>query len=123
MHKPFNMKDPVKVDSMLPGDHVLHGDVIVERITTQPDGFDSFKILKDNTLALGEATGHLHRLFGDEIDLRECPKTKVKYLRLVEPAALRHQEHREIMLPPGDYRIGIQKEYDPFEKLTRQVAD
>lgn len=122
MTKPYNMHDPIRVDSIPMGDSVLHGDVIIERAEL-PKNFDSLTRLEDNALALGEATGHRHQLFSETADLRECEKTKVRYLRLVEPTALRHQEHREITLPPGDYRIGIQKEYDPFEKISRQVAD
>lgn len=123
MNKPFNMNNPVVVNSMLVGDAAIHGDVIVERVETLPLEFVTFTELKDNTLALGEATGHMHKLFGEGVELREEPVTKVKYLRLVQPAALRHQEHREITLPPGNYKIGIQREYSPWEKLTRQVAD
>lgn len=124
--KPFNLEKPERIKEMSAGDYFLHGDVIVERIESLPTDFNEMKDCPDKALAYGEATGHLHQLIHDEpnkIQLRECQKTKIKYLRVVEPVALRHQEHREIMFPPGDYRIGIQQEYDPFEKLSRRVAD
>jgi hypothetical protein len=37
------------------------------------------------------------------------------------PAALAHDEHATIMLPPGNYRIVRQREYSPEE--IRDVAD
>jgi len=119
--KPFNMEDPVVVSIMSQGDYILHGDVILFR-ESLPKDFEDMQKLNEGVIALGESTMHMHKLFG-EFDLREDTKTKEKFLRVVNPTALRHQEHREITLPPGEYRIGIQREYDPFEKLTRQVID
>jgi hypothetical protein len=78
---------------------------------------------KDGALAYGEATGHLHQLQGHGFDLKTCLKTNVKFLRIVEPTALKHQEHAPIIIPPGDYKIGIQREYSPFEKHARSVVD
>lgn len=111
-----------KFDNM--GDEGLHGDVILTRSEFGAD-FESMPKIPDACLAYGEATGHAHKIFGNpgDFDLRECPKTKVRHLRVVAPVSLKHQEHDKVVITPGDYRIGIQKEYDPFEKLTRQVAD
>lgn len=106
------------------GQEALHGDVIIT-LDDAPDGFESMPKVKDACLAYGEITGHAHRIMGDEgsFDLRECPKTKVRHLRVVSPVALKHEEHSPIILPPGQYRIGVQREYDPFEKIIRKVAD
>lgn len=106
------------------GDEALHGDVIVTK-DFLPEDFESMQKVDDACLAYGEMSGHYHGIFGNpgSFDLRECQKTRVKHLRVVETVALKHQEHSPIMIPPGDYRIGIQKEYDPFEKLSRKVAD
>jgi len=123
MYKPFNMENPIIVKHLDAGDVIIHGDVILFAEESLPKEFSTFNRLEDNTLALGESTFHLHKLFGDNIDLRENPDTKVKYLKLVVPAMLRHQEHRQITLPPGNYRIGIQREYDPFSKRIRAVVD
>lgn len=121
--KPFNMKDPVRTDKALGDrDYLLHGDVIVLRDKI-PSDFESWPMVEDSCLAYGEATGHAHKIFGGDFDLRENPKTKGRHLRVVKECYLRHQEHREISIPPGDYRIGIQREYDPYEKLTRRVED
>jgi len=49
-------------------------------------------------------------------------------LALIEkPTALTHlrptDTHAPIMLEPGAYELRIAREYDPYEKLARQVAD
>lgn len=97
-----------------------HGDVLVKAIDELPAGLVE---AKTNVLQEGEATGHAHRLYGDGFTVFEEPKTKEKYLRLVQPAALRHEEHKQIDLPPGNYRIGIVREYDHFSEEARRVAD
>jgi hypothetical protein len=122
--KPFNEKNKTKAVFKKINDEGLHGDVIIT-FTNLPNDFDSMPIVKDSCLAYGEATGHAHKIFGDpeDFELRECPKTKTRHLKVVRDVCLKHQEHNPVILPPGAYRIGIQREYDPFEKLIRRVAD
>lgn len=124
MSKAFNEHGTQMAEFKELGDEALHGDVIITRDRI-PNDFETYPIVENSCLALGEATGHRHQLFGEEgtFTLRENPQTKVKYLRVIKTVDLKHQEHSPIILPPGEYRIGIQKEYDPFEKLVRQVAD
>lgn len=123
--KAFNESGINKIDAFKPGEYALHGDVILFMEESIPGDFEDMKKLDDGVLALGEATLHMHKIIGepDHYDLRECPKTKTRHLRVVEPVMLKHQEHSPFILPPGDYKIGIQREYDPFEKLVRRVAD
>lgn len=71
-------------------------------------------------LAHGEATGHSHAiadqgaiLFGADIAER--------YLKVSRPVRLYHEEHDEIRLPAGTYRVVIQREYSPEE--IRRVVD
>ena len=120
--KPFNENGTQFAKFKKNGDEALHGDVIVTK-SSLPDDFESMPIIKDACLAYGEATGHMHKLVSGDFELRECPKTKSRHLRVVTEAFLKHQEHSPIVLPPGGYRIGIQREYDPFVKLIRKVAD
>lgn len=122
--KPFNEADPVHGVKMKKGDLGLHGDVIVF-CEKAPEDFETWPKVKDNCLAYGEATGHAHVIVGDEsaFDLRENPQTKARHLRVVKPVMLKHQEHRGVEIPPGEYRIGIQREYSPFDKLVRRVVD
>jgi hypothetical protein len=104
------------------GDHALHGDVILERISKLPKDFHGLEKLKDGILAHGELTGHLHQLQGKGFDLR-TNTDGLKFLHVFEPTPLKHQEHAPIIVPPGEYKIGIQREYDPFAKRARQVVD
>jgi hypothetical protein len=96
------------------GDEGLHGDVILTKVE-HGDEFLSFPIVGDSALAYGEVTGHSHKIFGEpqDYELREDPKTKTRHLRVVNPVSLRHQEHNPVKLPPGDYRIGIQRNMIP----------
>lgn len=78
--------------------------------------------IKTNVLQEGEHTGHAHRLFDGNFEVYET-KEKVKYLKVVTPVNLRHEEHKAFQIDPGEYQIGIIKEYDPFEQEMRNVLD
>lgn len=95
------------------------GDVLIKPAVIPADAVAT----KGSVLQEGEATGHAHRLHGDGFTVYENPKTRKRHLRLVKPTALRHEEHKEIALPPGDYEIDIVREYDHFEEEARRVAD
>lgn len=71
----------------------------------------------------GELTGHAHRFDPSDVQLFEHKATKERFVRVLKPTALAHEEHKEIMFPAGDYKIGIIQEYDPFSKMQRQVID
>lgn len=110
---------------------MLHGDVILDKIKSLPKDFESLDKTKEPVLAYGEVTGHSHKLFriGDhdgaieaKVDMR-VDKDGTIYFKLLEPAVLRHQEHHGRILPAGLYRSKVQREYDPFSKKIRQVAD
>jgi hypothetical protein len=124
--KPFNEHGPVTITEMQPGDYALHGDVIVKAISELPEGFDSMSKEPMSAMAYGEQTGHVHQLDlanAANFDLRVDPVTKKRWLKLVTPTMLRHQEHSPIIFPSGLYEIDVQKEYDPFSKKLREVAD
>lgn len=95
-----------------------HGDILVAAVTEIPEGA---KRLPTLTLALGELTGHRHRIeeagtaellvFGGESFLRVSSET----------ACLVHEEHGPITLPRGTYRYWFQREYSP--EAIRIVRD
>lgn len=127
--KPYNEENPILGSESKIGDVIMHGDVFLTKVEALPEDFEKMKKSKDDCLAYGEATGHHHKLFrfGEEsgaaaFDLR-ISKNGDRYLKVLEPTILKHQEHRPIEIEPGNYNIGIQREYDPFEKLTRKVID
>ena len=83
----------------------------------------SVKRIEGGVVQEGELTGHAHRFNPDDVELYEDEKTKERFLRVLKPSMLTHEEHKEIMFPKGDFKIGIVKEYDPFEKMERKVID
>lgn len=97
---------------------IQQGDTLYFPINQLPEGLEK---QKDNVIQHGEGTGHAHRLVGGEIYIE--PKTKEKYLRLVKPSRVVHEEHHPINLPPGQYRIGIVREKGMFDDLIAPVVD
>lgn len=98
-----------------------HGDVLLFKVDKIPGGLEK---CNHNRVQEGEATGHAHRLYGDGFTIFEDPHTKQRnYLRLLKETPIRHEEHKEILLPPGDYRIGIVREYDHFQEEAKRVID
>lgn len=100
------------------------GDVLIEAIPSLPANLK--KIDRENgrvILAHGEVTGHHHSLINEHVDLFEtADEAGVTYLEVRDAvAALTHQEHATINLPPGNYRVLRQREYHPQE--IRRVAD
>ena len=98
-----------------------HGDVLLQSVPQQDA---EFKPAKQITLALGEVTGHSHVVTPDldNVTIAIAETAEGTFLRVAGgTATLRHQEHHAINLPVGDFRIIIQREYDPFG--NRQVMD
>lgn len=95
-----------------------HGDLLIVRVGTVPAGA---RAVEGNVLAYGEATGHAHSAEG-EVALYETANSADRWLRVGQAGArLTHQEHSTIVLPPGDYRVIRQREYQP--EAARLVAD
>lgn len=104
--------------------HARQGDVLIERIDALPAKL--IKIARENgrvILAHGEATGHAHAIADKDCDLfRSDVEPGVTFLEVREAvAALAHDEHSTIQLPPGQYRVTRQREYSP--EAIRNVAD
>ena len=115
---------------------IRQGDVLVSPIAKLPAGAtlmpdQSLKVV----LALGEVTGHHHRIEHEPIAasaaaemvealIARCRLYEHKgdrFLVVDEPVALRHEEHATINLAPGVYEVPVQVEYTPAE--IRRVAD
>jgi hypothetical protein len=96
---------------------IQQGDVIVVRVL----GIKGKK-LNHLTLAKGEATGHHHTITEGDAELYEHEGTM--FLRVnSENATLTHQEHSAVVIPRGDYKINIVREYDHFSEEARKVQD
>lgn len=71
-------------------------------------------------------SGHKHALkplSKKDYEMYYDPNSATRYLRLLKEIPLEHEEHKKIMLPPGEYEIRIVKEYDHFQDLQRSVID
>lgn len=122
--KPFNETNKVNSNLDNIGDFGFHGDVIVEKIDKLPADFDNWPIIKDRCLAYGEATGHIHQLDDPNIVVRENPQTGERVFEVKGNIVyLKHQEHKPVAFRDGVYKHGIQREYDHFNEIIREVAD
>ena len=74
-------------------------------------------------LAHGEVTGHSHAIYGKGAKLFAFRASSDRFLDVTARggARLRHEEHGEILLPPGGYRVRIQTEWSDEEAVN--VAD
>lgn len=111
-----------------------HGDLIIKPIKRLPKGL---KVKKDNVIALGEATGHHHTLTLDlsvvnkaiEEDFAQSLKTywddlsKKVYFEAKQQVKLQHQEHNVIVIQPGIYEVGTEREFDYFTESINRVID
>ena len=95
-----------------------HGDVLIFTGDIPADVVPA----KDNILAEGEATGHMHRLSGSDVEVLQLGDKLFARVRSGD-AKVTHEEHDTIALPPGDYQIGRVQEFDHFAEEARNVAD
>jgi hypothetical protein len=73
-------------------------------------------------LAEGENTGHMHAVV--EQDCAELyEKDGVLYLSASADITVRHEEHKTVSVPAGEWKVGIVQEYDEFEQAARNVRD
>lgn len=86
---------------------------------------EKLKHIGSFTLALGEQTGHRHVITverPDQMEMRQLA-TGEYVLVLTAPGTVTHEEHKQIVLPPGIYRAGKEREKDWFSLSVRQVID
>ena len=101
-----------------------HGDVLLTSIDAIPKGA---KKSASKTLAEGEVTGHHHTFTKGGVTLY-TPSTRsgdaLKYVHVTsKTASLTHQEHKKLEIPQGQYKMTIEREYNPMDKVIRQVMD
>lgn len=100
-------------------EYAFHGDVHViacEGIPVEAEKSDEM------VLEYGEVTGHAHRYTERSTQLFKMPDGR-KFLRVVKPTDLSHEEHDTRTIQPGDYEIRRTKETDHMSGVTRMVAD
>ncbi len=73
-------------------------------------------------LAEGEATGHTHVVeSGEDVEMYELNGTL--YMSVKKETEVEHEEHDNITIPIGDYKISKILEWDSFEEEAREVLD
>lgn len=100
------------------------GDVWIELVDAVPDGGIPIEPIEGRViLAYGEVTFHAHAIKASPtVKLLAVPGLDDRFLEIGgDGAELRHEEHAAIALPPGFYRVLIQKEYAPGD--IRRVVD
>ena len=100
-----------------------HGDLSFHSIA-KPQNLKEEKFNGEFILALGEATGHAHRLKADpkEVKLfRDFDGSLI--LQIDGKAILDHEEHKTIELAPGWYKMNNEREFNYWEMETQKVQD
>ena len=102
------------------------GDVLFTMIANLPKGKQTKRA--DGAVAYGEVTGHSHRLAVEDRQTAEVLEIGDGLFVHVSGDGIRlsgatfvHEEHGPVTLPPGDYRVTIQREYSP--EAIRDVID
>ena len=96
---------------------IRHGDLMIKRVDLIPS---DAKQTDNMTLALGEATGHHHTLQGN---CQVYQQGETKFVKAESDTVLTHQEHDTVKIENGLYKVDIEQEYDPFEKIIQKVRD
>lgn len=97
------------------------GDVLLVSVDHLPATATESTEKDDIILAHGEVTGHAHRIKAPLAKAKLWDASAERFLQVFEKVSITHEEHAQIDVPPGNYRIAIQQEYSPAE--LRNVAD
>ena len=101
--------------------HQQQGDVFATKLTRRVDTSKMEK-LNHCILAEGEVTGHCHQVtVGEAVLFRNADQLICEVLS--DTAVVTHEEHGPMVLPKGQHKIGIVKEYDHFAEEAKRVAD
>lgn len=109
-----------------------HGEVNFVRIEEGAVPFDKMRKVSptEGTYIVGHSeSGHHHVLEADDVTLRETESEgmKILYAIVENPVSLRQKAggnaHAEQIIEPGHYIVTNNREYNPFLKQARRVAD
>jgi len=88
--------------------YARHGDVAFIKAKKLPK--KGLKKKEDQTVALGEATGHHHTFQGGAaVMINPLVKDFGRTVEIEEPTEIHHQEHKPIPFEPGAYVIRHQR--------------
>lgn len=92
------------------------GDLIFKRVTDTPKD----ETHKELVIALGEVTGHSHRLIAEVGSVIKGDKT---LFSVTGTAKLIHPEHDTIKFNSGTYVVINEREFDYIEETMKKVRD
>lgn len=95
------------------------GDIFMAALAEIPEQAEK---MNHGILAEGEITGHAHRI-ADARQAKLYQHDSQLYLQVVaDQAAILHDEHHEIVLPRGCYRVWRQREFRPvLQARSREI--
>lgn len=96
------------------------GDILFVRVNENEIPEDA-REQKDGVVAKGEVTGHHHRIKPGAVATLLVAANMAAWIRAKGDTDIVHEEHDTITLPPGDWEVRRQREYEPAG--WRQVAD
>jgi hypothetical protein len=106
------------------------GDVVLRQLPSLPRYAE---LVSGGVLAVGEATGHSHR-FANGGSWALWERNGRRFVEVMKPATLVHEEHKPLVIPPGIYEqlaeqefdysaVKEQPEYSPAPTAVRRVRD
>lgn len=78
---------------------------------------------KDKVVGWGEVTGHSHRFSVDAPVTLFLADDKKRYMEVLSPSIISHEEHHPLTILPGKYEIISEKEYSYEDHDARLVVD
>ena len=101
-------------------DWILQGDVLLRPVTDDIPG----KLIRSGVIAEGEVTGHAHRIAClDDAQLIDIGEGQLMLKVGPKGVSIVHEEHSKVNVPPGNFEIVIDREYDYIADMERQVQD
>lgn len=103
---------------------IRHGEVLLFPVQDTPTA----RVSKHTKYIVGHSeTGHHHVLESKtKFEVLSTPDKEL-FVRLYAPGKLNHQKtvnrHNDLAVETGTYRVIRKSEYDPFEKVMREVWD
>ncbi|WP_072389737.1 hypothetical protein [Hyphomicrobium sp. CS1GBMeth3] len=117
--------------------YAAQGEIMIRRVgdvpsdAALPEGYTALAPEQGLLIVGHSETGHHHVIDASHgsVAVMDRPPEGMRILRAIitDQTPLTHlrdtDTHQPLMLEPGEYELRIAREYDPYEKLARQVAD
>ena len=103
-----------------------HGDVLFEKLESLTSDQCNPEKTGDDIAGIvqrGESTGHAHvieDMTGVEL---LSSRWRGRFVRAEKEFTIKHEEHKPLTLPAGNYRIRIAREYDYLRGASTRVVD